>query len=102
MLNDKNWVIGICCSEADGVDVFRVHGTEAQVKKYLANCVQADREVDEDKYESGTESADQVSVDADTGELNAYGTYSDYHIDYTARIEAEPLKLDDEGVVIDQ
>ena len=98
----KNWTIGICCSESDGVDTFRVRGTKTQVKKYLVNCVKSDKENDEDKFDMGTLNVKDIDEDKYTSELSAYATYSDYHIDYTARPEDDPYELDAKGNIIEK
>lgn len=91
----QNWIVAVCCSEGDGVCIFRVNGTKDQVKEYLANMASNDllneyESVEEAIEEYGnwcTTKAEDVNESADGKELNAYGTYSDYHIDYTARLE---------------
>ena len=88
----KTYIVGMCCSEADGVRLSKVIGTEDQMKKYLARCVRDDRDADKESFDNGTTAAKDIDV-SKNGELNGYGTYSDYHIDYTAKPEMEPIIL---------
>lgn len=82
-----DWVIGICNSAADGVTIYRFYGTKYDVKQKLLFLVLKDKKNDEENWEYGTESIEDVR-DEDNGlgyEWCAYGNYSDYHIDYTAK-----------------
>ena len=91
----QNWIIGVCCTESDGIYIGRVHGTKGQVKEYLATLAVEDMLNAYDSLEEAvdeygnycTTKASEVDESDDGKELNAYGTYSDYHIDYTARLE---------------
>ena len=94
-MDKQNWIIGICCTEADGVSIIRVNGTKDQVKQYLVDMAVNDML---NEYESIEDAIEEYGCwcttkpedveETDGGkELNAYGTYSDYHIDYTARLE---------------
>ncbi len=80
----EQWIIGICNTDSDGVDLVGFYGTEDEVKAELFGMVQSDREED-DGYEYGTESVDEVEVRWNGTELYAYGCYYDYHIDYSAK-----------------
>lgn len=53
-----------------------------EVKRLLIHLINADKENDEENFEYGTETTDEIGDELN--ELNAYVTYSDYHIDYTA------------------
>lgn len=88
-----NWLIGAGGSEMDGVSMERVFGTESQVRQYLFSMVQDNRESNPDCWEYGTESEDEIQTQYD-GSLYAYGCYSDYHVDYAARKETDPISLD--------
>lgn len=79
------WLLGICNTDRDGVDIIRVQATRQEMKEYLVSCVQEDREEDDGAFEYGTDTAEEVEENGDTV-LNAYGNYSNYHIDYTARL----------------
>lgn len=83
----KVWMIGICCSDADGVRLSKVYGTESQVKRHLLKLVKEDRSNDEEDWDSGTETISEIEVDKTLGTLEAYANYFDYHIDYTAKPE---------------
>lgn len=81
-MGKRVWVIGIANSEADGVRINNFYGTTDEVKKLLIRLVNTDKENDEENFEYGTETTDEIGDELN--ELNAYATYSDYHIDYTA------------------
>ena len=91
----QNWIVGICCTESDGVNLYRVNGTKEQVKKYLIDCVREDKQNDEDSWDYGDEDIAEIREERD-GSMSAFATYSDYHIDYTAipesKAEIEYLK----------
>ena len=80
----KDWIIGICNTAADGVTILRARGTDDEIRTLLFKLVQEDKEADEDGWDYGTESVEDVQW-AGFHELYAYGVYYDYHIDYTAR-----------------
>ena len=93
------WIIGICSSEADGVALSRVFGTKAEVKRHLVRLVKEDRNNDSEAWEYGDLIVAEVEEDPITGVLNAFATYSDYHIDYSAipETQAPPMPLDKLG-----
>lgn len=80
----EQWIIGICNTEGDGVDLVGFYGTEDEMKAELVGMVHSDSEED-DSYEYGTEDVNEVSIRYGGTELYAYGCYSDYHIDYSAK-----------------
>ena len=80
----EQWIIGICNTACDGVILLSFYGTEKEIKTKLVNNVQSDRSND-DSYEYGTETVDEVEVRENEAVLYAYGCYSDYHIDYSAK-----------------
>lgn len=82
----RDWIIAIANTEADGVEIFRFFGTEESVRKKMVELVEEDKENDEEGFVNGTECSEEVSIGKSNGrfELNAYATYGDYHIDYTA------------------
>ena len=82
-MEKKNYIIGIGGTEIDCVVISRVYGTEKQVKEHLLQLVMEDRKEDEDRFDMGTDTIDEIEV-MDSGEMNAYNCFSDYHIDYTA------------------
>lgn len=92
-MKNNLWIIGICNSESDGVELRQVIGTADDIKTYLCKRLLSDKENNEDGYDYGTESIDEIYVayapDQEKTErtitrIEAYATYSDYHIDYTA------------------
>lgn len=87
----EQWIIGVCNTDGDGVDLIGFYGTEEEAKEKLVQMVQADR-LEDDGYDYGTESIDNVSVRWNGTELYAYGCYSDYHIDYSAKRLNDILK----------
>lgn len=93
----RNWIVSSCCSGSDGVYTHRVYGTEEEVRRHLISCLQRDISIDRDKYDYGAEKPEEIEKEAVAGKvkLNAYATFSDYHIDYTAVPEdqLEPIDL---------
>lgn len=83
----NDWMIGVCSSEVDGVYLYRFYGTREEVKIKLSEMVLADKKADEPNWEYGTEFPADVEGFG-TNEMYAYGCYSDYHIDYTAKLFA--------------
>lgn len=81
----KDWIIAVANSEADGVAINRFYGTEEEVRALLVRMVQEDRKNDEESFEYGTEEPENVDNTTGSGTLNASATYSNYHIDYTAK-----------------
>lgn len=77
-----DWIVTISSSEADGIVLNRFHGTKNEVKSLLMDMINHDKSNDEDSFDYATE--DIADIEDDGKELNAYATYSDYHIDYTA------------------
>jgi hypothetical protein len=80
----EQWIIGVCNTDCDGVDLIGFYGTEDEVKAKLVEMVQSDR-LEDDGYEYGTESVGEVDDRYYGAELYAYGCYYDYHIDYSAK-----------------
>jgi hypothetical protein len=78
------WIVGVCNTDSDGVDLIGFYGTEDEMKAKLVEMVQEFR-LEDDSYEYGTETVDEVDVRWNGTELYAYGCYSDYHIDYSAK-----------------
>jgi len=92
MANRKsNWIIGIGNSEADGVSLHRVYGSKAAVKRHLVSIVKEDKLNDSEGFDYGTTAV--KDVEEESGTLHAYAVFSDYHIDYTAKPETEPIVL---------
>lgn len=80
------WIIGICCSENDGVKLYKYTGTVKKMKKRLLRLIKEDKKSDKKNWESGSETVAELS-DESNGEETCfcgYGSYSYYHIDYMA------------------
>lgn len=81
--NKTDWIIAEYCSEADGAELRRFFGSEAEVRILLLQLVRESRENDPDSYDNGTESKEEVDSYC-SGWLNAYASFSSYHVDFTA------------------
>lgn len=95
-MNRTDWIVAIANSDSDGITIRRFFGTEEDVKALLILLVEEDKQNDEDGYEYGTESTEDVEADG-IGRFNAYATYSDYHIDYSAENFSRLYFLDASG-----
>lgn len=87
----KEWIIGICSSENDGIDLHRFKGSVEEVKRKLVDLVEKDMHEDKENWEFGSLDLNLIT-DQSNGcehEFYAYGCYSNYHVDYTARELAE-------------
>lgn len=78
-----DWIITEGNSENDGTEVHRFFGSEAEVKMLLLQLVRESRENDADNYDNGTESEEEIASYR-PGRLDAYVSFSSYHIDFTA------------------
>ena len=87
------WIVGVCNTSGDGVDLTRVHGTPRQVDRYLLRRLKEDKREDPDRFEYGDDELSEIVVDKYRGCRDASATYSNYHIDYTAIPEGEPIEL---------
>lgn len=82
-----NWIIASCNTDADGIDIYRFHGTIHETKEKILSMIKDDIKNDVENYEYGSESVEDIKF-VDSGlnhELYGYGCYSNYHIDYTAK-----------------
>lgn len=84
----ENWIIAKCNTAGDGIELMQFIGTEDEVKEQLAALATEDASANEEDFDNGTENASEVQKDA-FGNFYAYGCYSDYHIDYSARMLGE-------------
>lgn len=82
-----DYIIAICNTASDGICMYRFRGTFEELKRKLIELVMEDKENDEDAWDYGTESVDEIDMCG--SDINAYATYHDYHIDYTARAFAD-------------
>lgn len=94
-----DWIVAICNTAGEGVDIFKFQGTKQEMKEKLLSLIEEDRYENDGSYlgepwECGTESVDEISeistikeiVSGDSvTELYGYGCYQTFHIDYTAR-----------------
>lgn len=96
MHNKTDWIIAVANSDCDGVTIRRFFGTEDDVKNLLICLVKEDKENDDNSYDNGTESAAEVESDR-IGRFDAYATYSDYHIDYSAEAFSNLCFYDESG-----
>lgn len=85
-MKELDWIIGICSSGADGVRFLQFTGTENHVKEKLLALVNEDRGNDEDNWDFGCETENDIREEEKSVEYYGYGCYYDYHIDYTARL----------------
>lgn len=91
------WIIGISNAEVDGVRLYNYEGTVEQIKNRLISFIKEDRKNDKENWESGSETVAEISDESNGEEtcFYGYGSYSYYHIDYTAKILTEIKKLSD-------
>lgn len=85
-MNNYDWLIGISNSEVDGVSLLRFRGTKKEIQQKLSDLVNEDKEKDVEHWDYGCETVLNI-VDNSNGcgwLYQAYGCYSNYHIDYTA------------------
>ena len=55
------WIIGICCSENDGVKLYKYTGTVKKMKKRLLRLIKEDKKNDKENWESGSETVAELS-----------------------------------------
>lgn len=82
-MEKTDWIIAIANSDSDGVTIRRFFGTEDEVRSLLVSLVEEDKE-------------DEVASDR-SGRFDAYATYSDYHIDYSAEEISSLCFFDKDG-----
>ena len=80
----SEWIVAIGNSAISGVIILKFYGTENEVEDLLLRFINEDKERDRENFDMGTETVDDIDNNGN-GELNAYATYSDYHIEYTAK-----------------
>lgn len=81
------WIIGICSSGSDGVKLLSFVGTKEEIKTKLMQLILEDKVNDEENWDFGCESANDIRDECNGlgYEFYGYGCYHDYHIDYTAK-----------------
>lgn len=83
-MQKQNWIIAISNSEGDGVELQYFEGTKSETKKLLLKIAEKDKALDEESFDYGPECLDDIEENLDT--LYTSSTYSNYHIDYTAKV----------------
>lgn len=84
-MNKNLWIVGICNTDGDGINIETVIATDDEIKQYLMKRLDEDKENDEDGFDYGCETVnDIVATNSNNNEYYAYAVYSSYHIDYTA------------------
>ena len=83
-MEKRDWIVAICNSASDGIDILKFRGSKQEMKEKLLSLIKEDKDNEDfNIWEYGTESIDEIR-DYDV-ELYGYGCYCDYHTDYTAR-----------------
>ena len=94
---DKNKVqvynIGVCNSDADGVDTYRVEGTFDDVVKLVNDMVLSYIHEAWKTEESGYSGIESLEIDEENLTVAARPYFSDFHIDVDAVPETPPIKL---------
>ena len=97
MDNRMNWVIRVCCSGSDGVDIHRVYGNKEDVIDYMNDLMKVERQEKFDDIDEGFGGTDVVDVsekhNTALGVLYGCNCFYDSHTDYSAYPEEEPLIL---------
>ena len=84
------WIVTRHMSSLDGTVITMAEGSADAIKKHLVRMVQTDKALektaDGDTWNLGTENPEDVQVDkCGLHTLYAFGSYDDFHIDYTAK-----------------
>lgn len=81
----NDWIIVICDSRYNGADIFKFYGSKDKVKKILVNLVcREKRSEDEDLWDFGVESVENVDESINGNKLYAYANFYDHNVEYTA------------------
>lgn len=78
------WIIAVANSAADGVILYKMYGTVHDAELALLILVREDAAADSSAWEYGTENIEEIEFPG-SKELQAYNTFAEYHIDYTAK-----------------
>lgn len=81
MNNMKAWIISICNSDGDGIDMFRFYGTYGDCKRIIQKEIRTIKENEADDYEYNT-----LDVAKDKSDICGCVVCSDHHIDVQARL----------------
>lgn len=83
MKNENVWIIAVCNSSGDGIDMETKSGTKQEIKKHLMKRI---KDYDSDygcEFEGMPENEDDI---LDTGDYLYAGPFSyDYHVDFVAQ-----------------
>lgn len=77
------WIVAVSNSAGDGVDIYQKFCDEDTIKKFLIRLAKKDAGEDKEDFECGTESIDDINICGDR--FDAYNSFSDYHIEYSAK-----------------
>ena len=94
-----NWVIGVCCTDGDGVEIYRVYGTKKQVMEYIRDMMRKERKEDSWKYDYCIKVAEN-KCSWTQGYIYGCNVFHDYHTDYSAYPETDPIVLGDEKEIV--
>lgn len=82
----KDWIITSVSTEADEVSIYRFYGTKQEMKELLVRMALADKEENSEEYDYGTEDVEDIEESRnECGVYTASGTYSSFHVLYTAK-----------------
>ncbi len=97
MAKTKTWIIGTSGGYADDVITYRVIATKEQAKKHIISLIKADKKEDL-SFDYGTTKEKELE-ERDDGTIYGYAVFGDYHNDYTATPEMDPVYLSDNGKI---
>lgn len=96
-LNDKKngseFIVGIYNNEGNGISFSRCIGTVQDIKKYLVKLVKEDRDCDRESWDSGSTAIKDIDECENKTRFDAWGTYYENTINYTAKIITETKTL---------
>lgn len=85
--------IGVCNSDADGVNTYRVEGTFDDVVKLVNDMVLSYIKEEWQTEESGYSGIESLEIDEENLTVAARPYFNDFHIDVDAVPETPPIKL---------
>lgn len=83
----ENWIVAVSNTDEDGVNIERVSGTLNMVKRYMHQVLISYKECDKESFDY------YISVDGGSTSLYGCAVFNSYHVDVTAVVEKEHLKL---------